>query len=111
MPPNSRRLDFLKSTDRPGARPLRQHDHVVAIALNRVLIARLNNEWCVVSRLLLKATVAVIPRSGELHLPSEEVMVVSVVRNLDGTLLKVRWRAGGECVVFPEELEEIPQGR
>jgi hypothetical protein len=34
---------------------------------------------------------------------------MSVRRNLDRTLLKVRWQAGGECVVFPEELEEIPQ--
>jgi hypothetical protein len=49
------------------------------------------------------------PRSGEVHLPSEEVMVVSVVRNLGRTLLKVRWQSGGECVVFPEELEEIRQ--
>ncbi len=50
------------------------------------------------------------PRSGEVHLPSEEVTVMSVIRNLDRTLLKVRWRAGGECVLFPEELEEIRQG-
>jgi hypothetical protein len=49
------------------------------------------------------------PRSGEVHLPSEEVTVMSVVRNLDRTLLKIRWQAGGECVVFPEELEEIRQ--
>jgi hypothetical protein len=50
------------------------------------------------------------PRSGEIHLPSEEVTVVSVIRNMDRTLMKVRWQAGGECVVFPEELEEIRQG-
>ena len=49
------------------------------------------------------------PRSGEIHLPSEEVTVVSVIRNMDRTLMKVRWQAGGECVVFPEELEEIRQ--
>jgi len=49
------------------------------------------------------------PRSGEVHLPSEEVTVMSVLRNLDRTLLKVRWQAGGECVVFAEELEEIRQ--
>ena len=51
------------------------------------------------------------PGSGEVHLRSEEVMVMSVIHNLDRTLLKVRWRAGGECVVFPEELEEIRQGQ
>ena len=50
------------------------------------------------------------PRSGEVHRPNEEVTVMSVIRNLDRTLLKVRWQAGGECVVFAEELEEIRQG-
>jgi hypothetical protein len=50
------------------------------------------------------------PRSGEIHLPSEEVTVVSVIRNMDRTLMKVRWQAGGECVVFQEELEKIRQG-
>jgi hypothetical protein len=49
------------------------------------------------------------PCSGEVHLPSEEVTIMGVIRNLDRTLMKVRWQAGGECVVFPEELEEIRQ--
>jgi hypothetical protein len=35
---------------------------------------------------------------------------MGVIRNMDRTLMKVRWQAGGECVVFPEELEEIRQG-
>lgn len=47
------------------------------------------------------------PRSGEVHLPSEEVTIMGVIRNLDRTLMKVRWQAGGDCVVFPEELEEV----
>ena len=50
------------------------------------------------------------PRSGEVHLPSEEVTIIGVMRNLDRTLMKVRWQAGGDCVVFPEELAEIRQG-
>jgi hypothetical protein len=50
------------------------------------------------------------PRSGEVHLPSEEVTIIGVMRNLDRTLMKVRWQAGGDCVVFPEELAEIHQG-
>jgi len=50
------------------------------------------------------------PRSGEVHLPSEEVAIISITCNLDRTLLKVRWHAGGECIVFPEELKEIRQG-
>jgi hypothetical protein len=50
------------------------------------------------------------PRSGEVHLPSEEVTIIGVIRNLDRTLMKVRWQAGDDCVVFPEELAEIRQG-
>ncbi len=50
------------------------------------------------------------PRSGEVHLPSEEVTIMGVMRNMDRTLMKVRWQAGGDCVVFPEELGEIHQG-
>ena len=49
------------------------------------------------------------PRSGEVHLPSEEVTIMGVIRNLDRTLMKVRWQAGGDCMVFPEELEEVCQ--
>ena len=49
------------------------------------------------------------PRSGKVHLPSEEVAIIGIIRNLDRTLLKVRWHAGGECLVFPEEVEEILQ--
>jgi hypothetical protein len=55
------------------------------------------------------ATLVRDPRSGEVHLPREEVTIVSVIRNLDRTLMKVRWQAGGDCVVFPEELSEIHQ--
>jgi hypothetical protein len=46
------------------------------------------------------------PRSGEVHLPNEQVAIMSIMRNLDRTLLKVRWQAGGNCVVFPEDLDE-----
>jgi hypothetical protein len=49
------------------------------------------------------------PRSAEVHLPDEQVAIMSVMRNLDRTLLKVRWQAGGDCVLFPEDLEEIRQ--
>jgi hypothetical protein len=45
------------------------------------------------------------PRSGEVYLPNEEIAITSVIRNLDRTLLKVRWQAGGSCVVFPEDLD------
>src|SRR5215468_5799939 len=44
------------------------------------------------------------PRSGEVHVPNERVSIVAVMQNLNRTLLKVRWRAGGDCVIFPEDL-------
>jgi len=47
------------------------------------------------------------PRSGEVHRPSEEVTIMAVMRNMDRTLMKVRWQAGGDCMVFPEEVEEV----
>jgi hypothetical protein len=49
------------------------------------------------------------PHSGEVHFPSEEVAIIGVIRNPDRTLMKLRWHAGGDCVVFPEELAEIHQ--
>ena len=39
-----------------------------------------------------------------------EVTVMSITRNLDRTLLKVRCQAVGERVVFAEELEGNPSG-
>ena len=45
------------------------------------------------------------PRSGEVYLPNEEIAIMSVIRNLDRTLLKVRWQAGSSCVVFPYYLD------
>ena len=46
------------------------------------------------------------PRSGEIHRPAEQVAILAVMRNLNRTLLKVRWQTGGDCVVFPEDLDE-----
>jgi hypothetical protein len=48
------------------------------------------------------------PRSGEVHLPNEQVAITSVMRNLDRVLFRVRWQSGGDCVVFPEDLEQTP---
>jgi hypothetical protein len=49
------------------------------------------------------------PRSGEVHRPREQVDIVSVIRNLDRTLFKVRWQSGGDCMVFPDDIGEISQ--
>ena len=44
------------------------------------------------------------PRSGEVHVPNERVGILAVMQNLNRTMLKVRWRAGGDCVIFPADL-------
>lgn len=49
------------------------------------------------------------PRSGQVHLPNERVAVLGIIRNLDRTLLKVKWQAGGDCLVFPDELNDEPR--
>lgn len=46
------------------------------------------------------------PRRGQIHLPNERFKVVEVMRNVDRSLLKVRWQAGGDRVIFPDELNQ-----
>ena len=46
------------------------------------------------------------PRSGEVHLPHERMQVLGVVRNLDRILLRVKWQRGGDCIVFPDDIED-----
>jgi hypothetical protein len=46
------------------------------------------------------------PRSGEVHVPNERVAILAITQNLDRTLLKVRWEAGGDCVIFPDDVAE-----
>jgi len=46
------------------------------------------------------------PRSGEVHVPNERVAILAVMQNLNRTLAKVRWRAGGDCVIFPDDVDE-----
>ncbi len=46
------------------------------------------------------------PRSGEVHLPHERVEILHVMRNLDRTLLRVKWQRGGDCIVFPDDIED-----
>lgn len=46
------------------------------------------------------------PRSGEVHLPHERLEILGVMRNLDRTLLRVKWQRGGDCIVFPDDIED-----
>ena len=36
--------------------------------------------------------------------------IVRIMRDLDRTLVKVTWQAGGDCVLFPEDLKETHLG-
>jgi hypothetical protein len=46
------------------------------------------------------------PRSSEVHLPHECVEILGIMRNLDRTLLRVKWQRGGDCIVFPDDIED-----
>jgi hypothetical protein len=46
------------------------------------------------------------PRSGEVHVPNERVSILAITQNLDRTLLRVRWEGGGDCVIFPDDVDE-----
>ena len=46
------------------------------------------------------------PRSGEVHAPNERVAILGITQNLNRTLLRVRWEAGGDCVIFPDDVDE-----
>src|SRR6516165_4214456 len=46
------------------------------------------------------------PRSGEVHAPNERVVILAIIQNLNRTLLRVRWEGGGDCVIFPDDVDE-----
>ncbi len=45
------------------------------------------------------------PRTGEVHLPHEPLLIVRTMENLGRTLIKIRWQAGGESVLLPDDIE------
>jgi len=46
------------------------------------------------------------PRSGKVHVPNERVAILAITQNLDRTLLRVSWEAGGDCVIFPDDVDD-----
>jgi hypothetical protein len=44
-------------------------------------------------------------RTGQVHLPHEPVVVLGVRQNLGRTLIKIKWPAGGESVLLPDDIE------
>jgi hypothetical protein len=47
-------------------------------------------------------------RTGQVHMPHEPVAVLGVMQNLGRTLIKIKWLAGGESVLLPEDIEAGP---
>ncbi len=44
------------------------------------------------------------PRTGEVHMPHEPLSIVRTMENLGRTLIKLRWQAGGESVLVPDDI-------
>ncbi len=44
------------------------------------------------------------PRTGEVHMPHEPLSIVRTMENLGRTLIKIRWQAGGESVLVPDDI-------
>jgi hypothetical protein len=47
-------------------------------------------------------------RTGQVHMPHEPVAVLGVMQNLGRTLIKIKWPAGGESVLLPDDIEACP---
>ena len=44
------------------------------------------------------------PRTGEVHMPHEPLSIMRTMENLGRTLIKIRWQAGGESVLVPDDI-------
>ena len=47
-------------------------------------------------------------RTGQVHMPHEQVAVLGVMQNLGRTLIKIKWPAGGESVLLADDIEAFP---
>ena len=45
------------------------------------------------------------PRTGEVHLPHEPLSIIRTMENLGRTLIKIKWQAGGESVLLPDDID------
>jgi hypothetical protein len=47
------------------------------------------------------------PRTGEVHMPHEPLLIIRTMENLGRTLIKIRWQAGGESLLLPDEVDQV----
>jgi hypothetical protein len=45
------------------------------------------------------------PRTGEVHMPHEPLSIIRTMENLGRTLIKIKWQAGGESVLLPDDID------
>lgn len=45
-------------------------------------------------------------RTGVVHLPHEQFMVLDTRENLGRTLIRIKWQAGGESMLLAEDIEQ-----
>jgi hypothetical protein len=45
------------------------------------------------------------PRTGEVHVPHETFSIIGTMENLGRTLIKIKWQAGGESVLLPDDVD------
>jgi hypothetical protein len=45
------------------------------------------------------------PRVGEVHMPHEPLSIIRTMENLGRTLIKIKWQAGGESVLLPDDID------
>jgi hypothetical protein len=50
------------------------------------------------------------PRTGEVHMPHESLSIIRTMENLGRTLIKIKWQAGGESVLLPDDLASHDDG-
>ncbi len=45
------------------------------------------------------------PRTGEVHMPHKALSIIRTMENLDRTLIKIKWQAGAESVLLPDDID------
>ena len=50
------------------------------------------------------------PRTGEVHMPQEGPSIKRTMENLGRTLIKIKWQAGGESVLLPDDIDSYDDG-
>ena len=50
------------------------------------------------------------PQTGEVHMPYEPLSIIRTMENLGRTLIDIKWQAGGESVLLPDNVDSYDDG-